>query len=181
MKKLKNILLIVFMAAFMIPFCVNATNEKPEANKEPVKVYIFRSNSCHYCIDTMNFLEEKKEEYGDYYEVVDYEVSNRENSKLHEEVMTFMGDQYGGSVPYLVVGKYTYPRGFDPASKISETETMGDQLIQRILEVYQSDNRYDVMIALKNKPDYSIIVGIGAIVLVIGLTAVAVISRRQNS
>ena len=180
MKKLKSFLVILFMTMIVYPFNVKAENKKPEANKEPVKIYIFRSNSCQHCINTMTFLEEMKEEYGDYYEVKDYEVSSLENSQLFEEVASFMGDSAEG-VPYIVVGKYTYPDGFEPDSKVNEKQTMGEQLIERILEIYESDNRYDVMEAINNKPDYSAIVGISSVIIIVGLIAVAVISRKQNS
>ena len=58
-------------------------------------------------------------------------------------------------VPYIIVGKYTYPNGFGADTKLSDNsdKTMGDQLIERILEIYQSDNRYDVMEDLNNKKD----------------------------
>lgn len=178
MKKLKNILLTILVIALMIPGYVRAEEEE----KEPVNIYIFRSNGCHYCQDTMAFLEEKKEEYGKYYEVHDYEVSTAENSALHQEVMEFMGDTYRGSVPYIVVGKYTYPQGFDPATKISSNsdKTMGDQLLERIMEIYNSDNRYDVMKAMNERPNYDVVVAAVAGVIVVGLGAVVVISRKQN-
>ena len=57
---------------------------------------------------------------------------------------------------------------------------MGDQLIERILEIYQSDNRYDVMEDLNNKKDYSAVVATGAIIIIAGLAVVAIVSRKQN-
>ncbi len=180
MKKLKSLIMILLTITVLLPFNVFAEDEKPEAGKEPVNIYIFRSDTCQHCINTMNFLSEIEEEYGDYFDVYDYEVSNLENSELYQEVAEFMGDTAGG-VPYIVIGKYTYPNGFEPDSQANETQTMGEQLIERILEIYESDDRYDVMEAIKNKPDYSNIVGIAAIVLIGGLVVVAVVSRRQNS
>jgi len=93
-----------------------------------------------------------------------------------------MGDTASG-VPYIVLGNYSYPNGFSNDTIIDqETEkTMGDQMIEQILEVYESDDRYDVMKEIKEKPDYSNVVGIVAGVIIVGLVAVAVISRRQNS
>lgn len=181
MKKIKDILLVIFMIAMMVPFHVNAEVEKPEANKEPVKVYFFHGNGCPHCEDATKWFDSIKEEYGDYFDLVSYEVwYNEENKSLMQEVSQFKGDNATG-VPYILVGKYSYPNGFGADSMVSETQTMGEQLIERILEIYQSDNRYDVMVALNDKPDYSTIVGIGALVIIIGLGAVAVISRRQNS
>lgn len=181
MKKLKSVLLVIFMIAVMIPLHVNAEVEKPEANKEPVKVYFFHGDGCPHCEEASKWFDSIEDEYGDYFDLVSYEVwYNEENQLLMQEVSDFKGDNASG-VPYILVGKYSYPDGFGADSKISETQTMGDQLIERILAEYQSDNRYDVMIAMNNKPDYSTVVGIGAVIVIVGLVAVAVISRRQNS
>ncbi len=185
MKKILNLWLVVFTILAILPIGVKAEEidiEKPEANKEPVKVYIFRSDSCPHCINTMNFLKEMEEEYGDYYDVYDYETSDAENSALFEEVATFMGDTGSvGYVPYLVVGKYTYPDGFEPDNLVTDDQTMGEQLLERIMEVYQSDDRYDVMEALKNKPSYDTVVGIVAGVIIVGVVAMIVITRRHNA
>ena len=175
MKKLKNIFMIIVMAVLVLPVFAVAAEEE----KEPVNVYIFRSDTCIHCQNTMKFLEESKEEYGKYYEVHDYEVSNAENAALYKEVAEFMGDSYGG-VPYMVVGKYTYPQGFEPGSSATADQTMGEQLIERIMEIYNSDDRYDVMKAMSERPNYDVIVAIVAGVIIVGLGAVVVISRRQN-
>lgn len=57
---------------------------------------------------------------------------------------------------------------------------MGDQLIARVKEIYNSDERFDVMKELNNKKDYSLVVGIVSGVIIIGIIAVAIISRKQN-
>ena len=181
MKKIKNIVMILVMM-MLLPITNVKAEEAIAKEKEPVNVYIFRSDSCTFCIKTMKFLEESKEEYGKYYEVHDYEVSNSENMALYQEVAEFMGDTFSGSVPYMVVGKYSYPRGFDPTSSVSSTseQTMGEQLMERIMEIYNSDDRYDVMKALNEKPNYDVVVAVAAGIIVVGLVAVVLISRRQN-
>lgn len=180
MKKLKSILLILLVMVTMFPPYINAETKKPEANKEPVNVYIFHGSTCGYCKAAFEWFETIEKEYGDYFNLVDYEVwGNSENQSLMEEVAALKGDAASG-VPYILVGKYSYPNGF-AADSLAENETkktMGEQLIERILETYESDNRYDVMVEINNKPDYSNIVGIGAGIIIVGLVAVAVISRR---
>lgn len=183
MKKIKNLLLVLLVVMTVLPFNVKAETEKPEANKEPVNVYLFRGETCHYCEAALEWFNSIEEEYGDYFNLVDYEVwYSEENSKLMEEVAELQGDTASG-VPYIIVGKYSYPNGFaaDSIADSTTEQTMGDQLIERILEEYESDNRYDVMVEVNNKPDYSNIVGIVSIVVIAGLVIVAVISRKQNN
>lgn len=181
MKKLKSLLLILLVAVTMLPFSVKAENKKPETNKEPVNVYLFRSNTCGYCEAALEWFNSIEKEYGAYFNLVDYEVSSEENYNLWSETAEFMGDAVGG-VPYIVVGKYTYPNGFGADSLVSSTskQTMGDQMIERILEIYESDNRYDVMKEINNKPNYNNIVGISALVIIAGLVVVTIITRRQS-
>lgn len=182
MKKIKNLLLILLMVVTILPFNVKAETKKPEANREPVKVYVFRGETCGYCKAALEWFNSIEEEYGDYFDIVDYEVwNNEENHELMEEVASLKGDNASG-VPYILVGNYSYPNGFgaDTVVDSSSGKTMGDQMIERILEVYESDNRYDVMYELNNKPDYSMVVGIVAGIGIAGLVAVAVVSRRQN-
>lgn len=183
MKKLRSLLVILLITMMVFPFNVNAEENKPEKGKEPVKVYVFRGETCGYCKAALEWFQSIEEEYGDYFDIVDYEVwYNEENKSLMEEVATHMGDTASG-VPYIIVGDYTYPNGFaaDTVVDNDTQKTMGDQMIDQILEVYESNNRYDVMSELKNKPDYSNVVGIVSGVIIIGLVAVAVISRKQNS
>jgi len=182
MKKIRSLLVILLLMMVALPFSVKA-EEKPETGKDPVKIYFFHGSTCGYCQAAFEWFETIEKEYGDYYDIVDYEVwGSTENQELLEEVATIMGDTASG-VPYIVLGNYSYPNGFSNDTIIDqETEkTMGDQMIEQILEVYESDDRYDVMKEIKEKPDYSNVVGIVAGVIIVGLVAVAVISRRQNS
>lgn len=181
MKKIKSLIMILLIMMIALPFSVKAEGEKPEVGREPVKVYLFRSNTCGYCEAAMEWFESIEEEYGAYFDLVDYEVSNQENSLLWEEVATTMGDTASG-VPYMVVGKYSYPNGFGADSIISSDsdKTMGDQLIERIFEIYESDDRYDVMKKLGDKPDYSNIVSVVSLVIIAGLVAVTIITRRNS-
>ena len=98
-----------------------------------------------------------------------------------QEVSSYFGDNATG-VPYIILGKYTYPNGFAADTKLSSDsdETMGDQLIARMKEIYNSDERFDVMKELNNKKDYSLVVGIVSGVIIVGIIAVAIISRKQN-
>lgn len=180
MKKLKNIIFMILIMVLIVPGYVRAEGEKQETNKEPVKVYFFHGNGCPHCEETSEWFESIEEEYGDYFDVISYEVwYNQENNQLKQEVSDFRGDNATG-VPYIIVGNYSYPKGFGPNSKANETQTMGEQLIERIMEIYNSDNRYDIMKAMNDKPNYDVVVAVVAGVIVVGLGAIVIISRKQN-
>lgn len=184
MKALKKIFTLILAITMLLPLTVMAEEEKKETatTKEPVKIYMFHGSTCQYCQNALKWFDSIKEEYGNYFELITYEVWNdAENAELMEEVSSFLGDNATG-VPYIILGKYTYPNGFAADSKVSSSsdETMGDQLITRIKEIYNSDERYDVMYEINNKPDYSLVVGIISGVVIVGITAFAIISRKQN-
>lgn len=186
MKKLKSILLVLLVALLIIPFNVSAEKdkdkEKEEAKKEPVKVYLFRGEGCGYCEAALKWFDSIEKEYGDYFDIVSYEVwYDTANQELMKEVAEFRGDEATG-VPYIIVGNYSYPNGFaaDTAVQSDSKKTMGDELIERILEIYESDNRYDVMTEMNNKPDYSGIVGTVAIIIIVAVGAFTIVSRIQN-
>jgi len=183
MKKVRSLLLVLLIMLVAFPFSVKADEKKEEKEevKEPVKVYLFHSTSCGYCKNALAWFKSIEEEYGKYFDLVDYEVSSAENSSLWEEAATIMGDQVGG-VPYMVVGEYSYPNGFasDTVIDTETKKTMGDQLIERIMETYESDNRYDVMVEINNKPSYDNIVTIVAVVIIAGIVAMTIITRRQS-
>ena len=167
MKKIKSLLVILLIMLIAFPFGVKAEEEKnEETKKEPVKVYLFRSNTCGYCEAALEWFNSIEEEYGEYFDLIDYEVSSSENSLLWEEVATTMGDTPSG-VPYMVVGEYSYPNGFAADTQISSTSD-------------ETNDRYDVMVELNNKPDYSNIVTVVALVIIVGFGAMAIITRRRS-
>lgn len=181
MKKVKNLLLVLLIMFVAFPFSVKADEEKPEVGKEPVKIYLFHSNTCGYCKAAIEWFGSIEEEYGDYFDLVDYEVSTEENSLLWNDAATMMGDTPNG-VPYMIIGKYSYPNGFAADTIIdSESEkTMGDEMIERIMEIYKSDNRYDVMEEINNKPNYDNVVTIASVVVIAGIVAITIFARRQS-
>lgn len=182
MKALKKIFTLLLAITMLLPLTVRAENDQTETKKELVKIYMFRGETCKFCEAALEWFDSIKEEYGDYFELITYEVwYNQENNDLMQEVSSYFGDNATG-VPYIILGEYTYPNGFAADTKLSDSsdETMGDQLITRMKEIYNSDERFDVMKELNNKKDYSLVVGIVSGIIIVGIIAVAIISRKQN-
>lgn len=182
MKKLRNLLLILLTIIIILPLGVKAEGEKPEATKEPVNVYLFHGSTCPHCKEAIEWFDSIEEEYGDYFTLVTYEVwEDQENSKFMDNIAKFRKDNPTG-VPYIIVGDYSYENGFGADSIIDQEtgKTEGDRMIERILELYESDDRYDVIEAYNNRPDYSVVVGIVAFVIIAGVVGTTIIVRRNN-
>lgn len=106
-----------------------------ESDKK-INVYLFRGNGCGYCNRFLKFLNDNIEEYGQYFNLVSYEVMNNpNNAKLLTEVSTFMGGAVT-SVPYIVIGDEVF-------SGFSEEE-YGEKIKTAIKKLYDSKDKYDV-------------------------------------
>ena len=185
MKKIFSLLLILVL---FVPILVRA-EETPEvisSNNEPVNVYIFRSDTCGYCKALMEWLNSEKvqDEYGKYFKIVDFEVSNSKNAELMQKVKDYFNVTSEG-VPYIVVGTYDYPNGFASDVTIDEEgTTMGDQLLAQIMEVYLDDNRFDIFETLNvdpnKKEDNNVAVGIISGVVILTIVGVIIVARKNS-
>ena len=105
MKVLKY--LVVLLAIFLImPFAVFAeeeasnndenTTEEASSNdnsdSKKVNVYFFRGEGCSHCAEAEEWFDSIKEEYSEYYNLIDYEVwYNTDNSDLMQKVADAIG------------------------------------------------------------------------------------------
>ena len=132
MKKIKYLMLLLVML-FIIPFSVFAEGEETEeatnTEDKQVKVYFFRG-------------ENLEEEYGDRFEIVDYETwNNEDNYNLMQEVAKARNEEVTG-VPYIIVGNKSWT-GF--------VEDYKQEILDQINSVYSEDvnSRYDIIELLK--------------------------------
>lgn len=133
MKKLKY-LIVLLIAALIIPFTVHAEGEEAKE----VKVYFFRGEGCSHCAEAEAWFQSIEEEYGSYFEVVDYETwYNQENSELMQKVAKARGEEAKG-VPYIIIGNQSW-NGF--------TESYAPEMISRIQSEFEKDvdDRYDII------------------------------------
>ena len=195
MKNLKRIFILVFALMLVVPFSVFAEEEK----KDPVKVYLFHGSTCPHCLETIEWFDSIEEEYGDYFDLIKFEVwEHQTNAEFMQVVAEKMGDDAGG-VPYMVVGKYSFPNGFAPDSPVDESgKTMAEDMIEKIMDTYDDENRVDVMDGLdmpepdkeekkkdpkeekKEKEKKDAVVGIVSVVIIGGVVALAVLTRKNN-
>lgn len=188
MKIIRKIALFVLTLLLVIPLSVKAEE------KEPVKIYMFRGATCHYCEDAIAWFNSIEGTYGKYFDLVKYEVWNSQvNSEFMQTVAKFMGDQASG-VPYIIIGDYTYSNGFGADSVIDQNgTTMGQQLLSQVMKLYEQDNRFDVMNELRAQgisipePDKEIIpkdttaVTIVVCIVVAGGLAGLVYARKRSN
>ena len=151
MKKFKLYLAII-MCLLMIPFTVFAdeadTDSKDEATTEEkdtksedskkVKIYFFRGEGCPHCAEAEEFFDSIKDEYGEYYTIVDYETwYNTENADLLQKVGNARDEKISG-VPYILIGNKSWS-GY--------SSDMNEEIISTIKSEYEKDvaDRYDIM------------------------------------
>lgn len=135
MKKLKY-LVVLLIAALIIPFTIQVKAEG-EDSKE-VKVYFFRGEGCSHCAEAEAWFQSIEEEYGSYFQVIDYETwYNKENADLMQRVAKARGEEAKG-VPYIIIGNQSW-NGF--------TQEYGSEMIERIKSEFEKDvkDRYDII------------------------------------
>lgn len=135
MKKYLLYVLAFLMLLFVTP-TINAKPKLPEANREPINVYIFRGETCGYCRSALEFFEESQEKYGDYFKLIGFEVSDEKNQNFWQKVGDYFNDEIG-SIPYIVIGDAYHKTGF--------SEEIGKDIIDIILKQYQNEEYVDVV------------------------------------
>ena len=193
MKVLKY--LVVLLAIFLImPFAVFAeeeasnndenTTEEASSNdnsdSKKVNVYFFRGEGCSHCAEAEEWFDSIKEEYSEYYNLIDYEVwYNTDNSDLMQTVADARGEEAEG-VPYIIIGDKSW-NGFDSSYE--------EDMINQIKSVYAQDvkDRYDIMTLLtdsktskKDSNASDILVLLAIIVVACGIGFVIYKARKSN-
>ena len=193
MKVLKY--LVVLLAIFLImPFAVFAeeeasnndenTTEEASSNdnsdSKKVNVYFFRGEGWSHCAEAEEWFDSIKEEYSEYYNLIDYEVwYNTDNSDLMQKVADARGEEAEG-VPYIIIGDKSW-NGFDSSYE--------EDMINQIKSVYAQDvkDRYDIMTLLtdsktskKDSNASDILVLLAIIVVAGGIGFVIYKARKAN-
>ena len=197
MKKLK--LLFVLFAAFLIlPFAVfaegeeeaveqtesaetlDSTAEGENTESKEVKIYFFRGEGCPHCQDAEEWFKSIEEEYGSFFEIVDYETwQNEDNAKLMQEVAEARGETAEG-VPYIIVGDKSW-NGF--------TESYEEEIIDQIKTMFEQPvaERYDIMTYLKTgkkadkEESSNDVLVLVVVLLVVGAAGFGIYKLRDSS
>ena len=210
MKDLKRLFVLLFALVLVIPFGVFAEEDEEEAvttgtidnsayaaysttnlvetleaenielkNKDYTEdskqaiIYMFRGQGCVHCQEFLTFLSEISEEYGEYFRLVAFETwQDSTNKELMSEISTSLGEEAGG-VPYIIIGDKTFA-GY--------ASSYDDQIKDAIMDLYNTDveKRADVFANKKEPEDHSLVVGIVSVLVIGGIIATAVITRKNN-
>ena len=178
MKKLKY-LVILLIAALIVPFTVYAEGEETTEESKEVNVYFFRGEGCSHCAEAEAWFQSIEEEYGSYFKIVDYETwYNQDNQELMKTVAKARNEEANG-VPYIIIGKQSW-NGF--------TQSYGDEMIEKIKSEYEVDvnDRYDIIKLLpeltkeKESSTGSDVIALLVILLVFGGICFGVAKARKK-
>lgn len=115
--------------------------KKYSESDDQINIYMFRGQGCGYCKAFLTFLNGITDEYGKYFKLVSFETwYNNSNSELLKTISNFVENPAQG-VPYIIIGEHVFP-GY--ASDYDES------IKSAILELYNSNQRYDVFEAYNN-------------------------------
>lgn len=111
------------------------------ASKEPVKVYLFWSESCGYCemaIESLNKLEDK---YENIFELVTYDVNEGDNSELFYYLVDEFGN--GGGIPYFVIGEQTVEGAdVEKVIEIAKEELKNEEYVDFVANYVKENREY---------------------------------------
>ena len=183
---MKKFLIGIICALSLFAFNVNA---EEVTTKEKVNVYVFSKDGCPYCEKAKTFLENSKEKYGKYYEIVEYQVydsSWNADEKLMN-IMNYVADKRGDKVegvPYIVIGDNFSLNGY--------TSEYNDSIISAIKEAYNDDDYKDLVVEAQNEnheaedtkeneKSYDGLITAGILILVVGgIVAFICLARKKN-
>ena len=184
MKKFKILFFIALACLLVLPFSVFAEGEEEEttatAESKEVTVYFFRGEGCSHCAEFEAWLDEIEPEYGELFNVVDYETwYNEDNAALMQKVAETRDEKAEG-VPYIIIGNKSW-NGF--------AEDYKNEIIEEIKSLYEKepDERYDVMkyVNKKTKKEKSStgsdVISLIVIVFVALLIVFGIAKARKNS
>lgn len=141
MKKLK-IFLAIIACLLIVPFTVLAEGDTDSASSnedsKKVKLYFFHGDGCPHCAEAEEFFDSIKDEYGDKFEVVAYEVwYDTDNNELLQKIGEARDEKISG-VPYILIGDKSWS-GY--------ASSLDDEIIDAIKSEYDKDvaDRYDIM------------------------------------
>ena len=155
-KFLKVTIALILMLCMINKVSAESLNiTKPQVtDHEKIKIYIFRGDGCPHCEDFLNYFNVHIHEFSDYFEIVAFESWNDvDNKALRAHVNDLFGIKNTEeikretSVPLIIIGDW-YTFGF--------SETLGETIINKALESYQSDDYVDVINDLITKDELEI-------------------------
>lgn len=133
MKRIKYVL--VFMLLLLVPVVTKASAK--------VDVYLFEGEGSRSSENAKSFLGELKAdpEYGEYFDIVEYEVWNDEDNY---DLLEMVADEFNRSetVPFIVIGNNCFDQ-----YKLS----MNEEIKNRIRYEYNNDSYVDVVDRVKNE------------------------------
>ena len=179
MKKFLNIVLAFVFTILLVPTFVFAeTEEKEETKKAPIQIYEFYGSTCGYCASLNSYLESIEADYGDYFDLVKYEVwGSEKNNALMNGLAQKMGDSVNG-VPYLIIGTKTF-NGY--------SESDNEVILKAILDEYEKDEAsrdttatdYINNFKFEDKEFNGVVVGIVVAVIAVGVIVIIVKAREE--
>lgn len=140
-------------------------------SEDKVTIYLFYGDGCSHCHEFLTFISSIVDEYGEYFELKAYETwSNTDNANLMKKVAKVTNVSADG-VPYFIIGEKAYA-GY--------SASYDEEIISGIVDLYNSEDRYDVMDHIGDTSSDGVIVAVIFGILILGVVGLVLYSRKKN-
>lgn len=145
---MKIFLQLLIVCMMFLTINVSAIELPEKTEQEKINLYLFYGKSCSYCHEFIEyFLDNYKEEYKDYFQIVAYETwYNDKNDYLVNDVKAKVGI-YDEGVPFIIVGDKYYD-GF--------MDEYGEDIIKSALTKYANKKYEDVVASVLAEKGYDV-------------------------
>lgn len=121
---------------------IEIKSEDYKESDDQIIVYLFRSDGCIHCRDFLNFLNDNIDKIGDKFKLRSFEVSNPDNQKVKEDVISYFSLTAPGT-PLIIIGESHF-YGFSAASS-------GEKVLKAIEAEYEAEEKFDIIDVLEEK------------------------------
>lgn len=140
MKNKKLILGIVVSAIVLLVVCLGIYFMFFINKEKKINVYLFWGDGCPHCEHAKEYFSSIEDEYGKYYDLVEYEVwYDEDNKELMSKVSEELGEE-GSGVPFIVIGD-DYFRGY--------SSSMNERIESAIISQYENEDYIDIVEKVK--------------------------------
>ena len=114
---------------------------------DKVNIYLFYGKGCEHCTNLLNYLNEIAPEYGDYFNVVGFEIYSDENNSILLRDLAELIESEDDGVPFMFIGDQYF-------SGYSENSNEGIKEVVKEAFDTPKDERADVFVSYEEAIGY---------------------------
>ena len=148
--------------------------EKYEENDTQAIIYAFVEKGESKSVALFNYLNSIYNDYGTFFKVRAYDVSNEKNMELLNYVKEYLHAE-SNSVPFIVIGDVHF---------VTYNENVDENIVKGIIMSFENENNVDIIdeVLVKYYRNYNLIIGviIASVLVLIGFIVYASVKGKRE-